>query len=149
MSWFSRDNMKNLDHLQQSFHKALKVSEDMVGKINQLFLDGPKTEVFDKGNKVIIILEMPGIQKQKKIDFSVRSTGKNMYLKGFLNQQVKVSNYGQFYSERRNEDFTRYIPLPSAVKRRPVSIKYKDGLLKMVFQKKKDASENKWYDFHI
>ncbi|MFS1512131.1 Hsp20/alpha crystallin family protein [Chengkuizengella sp. SCS-71B] len=149
MSWFSRDYMKDLDHFKQSFQKALKVSEDMVGKINQLFLDGPKTEVFDKGNKVIIILEVPGIQKQKKIDFSVRSTGRSMYLKGFLNQQVKASNYGRFYSERRNEDFTRYIPLPSPVRRRPASIIYKDGLLKMVFEKKRDASENKWYDFHI
>ncbi|MDP5275721.1 Hsp20/alpha crystallin family protein [Chengkuizengella axinellae] len=146
MSWFSR-HMKDIDQIQQSFHKALKVSEDMVGQINQLFLDGPKTEVIEKGKKVVVILEVPGMEKEKKTDFSVRSTGKNMYLKGFLHQDASIS--GHFYSERRNVNFTRYIPLPSAVKEKPLSIKYQEGLLKLVFDKKKDESENKWYNFRI
>jgi HSP20 family molecular chaperone IbpA len=124
----------------------LQFSEPLLQQIHAIWTGGPKVEVCDQNNTVKVVIEAPELlHAQNKHQWAVRVIDQNLYLRGQLQQEETAHNdCGRYYSERRNEQFTKVIPLPAPVVRKPVSVKYEDGLVTILLEKQKGPSEDEW-----
>ncbi|MBF0290067.1 MAG: Hsp20/alpha crystallin family protein [SAR324 cluster bacterium] len=86
----------------------------------------PEINVFKKQNNLMVIAELPGIQKDKLV---LEVKDKFLRLAG----QYKTEDYGTGVSvhrkERKNRSFDRTVKLPFRVESEKVQAQYKNGLL--------------------
>lgn len=140
-----------LDQFQRSFTKVLKMSEDMFNSINKWMLkEGPRAEVFDKEKYVLIQIEAPGLGGDQIAKWAYRTSGHHFYVRGTLDVRHSVRDaLGSYYSERKNERFTKYIPLPTPITNRVRSVRCKNGLLCLEFKKSSVGGDGIWHEIQI
>jgi len=83
----------------------------------------PLVDVFDYGDKVIVVAEMPGVDKDK---IDVRITKDNKLI-------IKASN--------KNKKYYREVDLPPNIKPDTAKAKYKNGVLEIIIEKKSEKKE--------
>lgn len=83
----------------------------------------PLVDVFDYGDKVVVVAEMPGVDKDK---IDVRITKDNKLI-------IKASN--------RDKKYYKEIKLPRDVKPDTAKAKYKNGVLEVVIEKESKKRE--------
>lgn len=91
----------------------------------------PKTNMFDLGDKLQIIAELPGIAKE---DLSVRIQGNYLELSGSRKSDAP-EGYKAHRIERGSSTFTRSFTLPADVDSERVEAVLKDGILTMILPK--------------
>ena len=83
----------------------------------------PLVDVFDYGDKVVVVAEMPGVDKDK---IDVRITKDNKLI-------IKASN--------KDRKYYKEVELPPSVKPDTAKAKYKNGVLEVVIEKKAEKKE--------
>jgi HSP20 family molecular chaperone IbpA len=102
--------------------------------------------------KVKVVIEAPGFKPAyHRHQWAFRMGNQNLYLRGKLDSEKSIqSDFGTFYKERSNEQFTKIIPLPSSVKCKPSSVHYEDGLVTIVLDKHQAApAEEEWHPLNF
>ncbi len=95
----------------------------------------PKTNLYDDGDKLQLIAELPGL---KKDDISVQIQGNYLQLSGSRKSQVP-EGYKAHRIERAETTFTRSFTLPSDIDIERVEAELKDGILTLVLPKAEEA----------
>lgn len=88
----------------------------------------PAVEVFDRGDKLVVRAEIPGVSKE---DVNVDVTDNTLTIEGERRQETEDRGEGYYRSERSYGRFFRSIPLPEGVDRDKVEAKFKDGVLEV------------------
>lgn len=140
----------SIDEFHRSFAKLLKMSEQMFNHMNKWMMKGPRADVIDKGKNVLVRIEAPGLSNEQIARWAYRTSGHHLYLRGSIAVSQSVSDArGRYYSERRNEVFTRYIPLPSPVRNRVKTAECRNGLLCLEFEKSEAGGDGTWQEIRF
>lgn len=125
----------------------LQSGDQFFQQVNALWNSGPRVDVYDSGDKVLVIIEAPGLMNAaSKHQWAVRVVDQSLVLRGQLQiDQSARNDFGRTYSERRDEQFTKVVPLPASVERKPSSVRYDDGLVTIVLDKRKDDPGDDWH----
>ncbi|KIL39795.1 hypothetical protein SD70_18035 [Gordoniibacillus kamchatkensis] len=125
----------------------LQSGDQFFQQVHALWNSGPRVDVYDTGDKVKVVIEAPGLMNAaSRHQWAVRVIDHNLVLRGQLHiDQSARSDYGRTYSERRDEQFTKIVPLPAPVERKPSAVRYDDGLVTIVLDKRKDDAGDEWH----
>lgn len=149
----SDDFMYELDRLHRAFRRTLVHGEKILNTIEKAlpgWLQGPRAEVIDLGEQVKLIIEAPGLDKQSRFKWAYKTMRDHLILRGQLHvEQTLHTNQGRYYSERQSSDFLKWIPLPATVKRKPLSIRYRKGLLEILLEKQSGPPDERWYELNL
>ena len=88
---------------------------------------GPRTNLYDLGDKLQIIAEVPGIAKE---DLQIRIQGNYLEISGSRKADAP-ENFTVHRAERGSTTFTRSFTLPTDVAAERVEAVLQDGILKM------------------
>lgn len=88
----------------------------------------PRTEMFERGDKMVVRVELPGTDKQ---DVRVSVMGDALVIEGDRRQNEEQTRRGFYRSEWMYGHFHREIPLPETVEAKDVHAKFKDGVLEI------------------
>jgi HSP20 family protein len=100
----------------------------------------PAIEVFEKGENVIIKVDLPGM-KQEDIDVSV--TEDTLTIKGDRKRETGVRAEDYDRGEISYGSFFRSVTLPSSVDTRSIEAVYEDGILRITLQRAAGAKPRK------
>lgn len=102
------------------------------GEFKMPELHGPKVDIIERDDEIVIQAEIPGIDK-KDIDISV--TSDTITIKGQTEQEKKEETGNYHRREISRESFTRTLNLPSTVDSEKAKASFKDGILKITLPK--------------
>lgn len=91
----------------------------------------PRIEAFQKGDKLIVRAELPGM---KKDDVEVNVTEDAVVIRGERKEEHERREEGFFHSERSYGNFYRTVPLPEGVITDSARATFKDGILEIELQ---------------
>ena len=121
-----------------------RIFEDFFKKPFQLSLFSreivPLVDLYEKGNKVIVRAELPGI-KPEEVDLSV--DGNLLTIRGEKKQENEVKEKDYYRLERSYGSFQRTVELPAQVKADEARATYKDGVLEIELTKTEEAKKKK------
>ena len=115
-----------VQYLQNEMEKA--TSSNFFGSSTCAGGCNPPVNVFEQGDDVIVLVEMPGVKKE---DVKIEIKHDQLKVSGSraLDYSEKVSVHRR---ERRNFDYDRTIQLPVVVDADKVDAKYENGILHVV-----------------
>jgi HSP20 family protein len=88
----------------------------------------PAVEMFEKGDKLIVRAEIPGVSKD---DVSLEITDDMLTIEGERRQESEDRSEGYYRSERSYGRFMRSIPLPEGVDGDKAEASFQDGVLEI------------------
>ncbi|TCP54728.1 HSP20 family protein [Tumebacillus sp. BK434] len=95
---------------------------------------GPRVEVRQTPNHVVVLAEVPGLRHPEHLDVRVQST--MITIRGEVTRELPEKEGDDlFYSERMYGKFSRSVPLPVAVVPDRVEASYQDGMLRVKMPK--------------
>ena len=98
----------------------------------------PSTDVYEKGDEVIVRAEVPGMSKD---DLEVSLTDSTLTLKGEKRHEEEVKEEDYHRCERSFGSILRTVELPSEVKADDAKATYKDGVLEVRLPKTEQAKQ--------
>lgn len=96
----------------------------------------PSIEMYDRGNEIVVRVELPGIDK-KDLDLSV--TKDTLNVRGELKKSAAVKDEDYYLSEIPYGTFSRTIALPLEVENEKARADLKDGVLEILLPKKEET----------
>lgn len=126
-----------LSRMEQFFEDALIERED--GGLS-LGAWNPKVNMYDKGDKILVDAELPGLKKE---DIDVRVEDHRLTLRGERKEEKETKNEDYYRRECSYGSFTRSLVLPSSVATDKVEATYKDGVLHLALPKTDEAKGNR------
>lgn len=117
------DTMRALNALQQSMDRSMR--GDWFGSRTASRGSRPAINVFEKGDDIVVLAEVPGAGKD---DFAIQVQNDTIRISGKrkLERDGKASAHRL---ERRSFDFDRSLTLPFNVDEDAVQASYRDGVL--------------------
>jgi HSP20 family protein len=100
----------------------------------------PATDIYEKGNDLIVELQLPGIDPEK-VDVSVEEDV--LTVQGQAEKKTEVEDKNYYRKEIHHGSFYRSIPLPAHVEGDKASAAFDDGILKISIPKKKATKAKK------
>ena len=144
------DIFREMEQLQHYLHSP-QIYNGIIEPLHHLLSGGgPKVEVFDQGQTAKVVINVPGLSKDKKHLWSMRVIDQSLYIRGKWDQEQTAKQDGrQYYSEKRSEQFVRTIPLPFPVRRKPSEVEYKNGLLTVTLTRQHEKMDDGWVDLQF
>ncbi|WP_028844947.1 Hsp20/alpha crystallin family protein [Thermodesulfovibrio thiophilus] len=96
----------------------------------------PNIDIFEKGNEVVIQVEIPGVEKE---DIDLTITDDRLIIKGEVKKPEGISDDDYVLNERSFGPFSRTISLPMDVDKASVKANLKNGILEIVILRKEQA----------
>ena len=90
----------------------------------------PPTDVFQRGDDLVIKLELPGIDPAK--DVTVTLEQGHLTITGERHQKTEVKEKDYYRMESRYGTFRRYVALPEGIDEARIKAGYHDGFLEIV-----------------
>jgi HSP20 family protein len=97
---------------------------------------GPRIDVYEKGDNIVVDAEIPGLRKE---DIDVTVENQTLNVRGEKKETKEVKREGFFRSERFYGKFHRSVTLPSPVDVSKIDAAYKDGVLTVTLPKSVEA----------
>lgn len=97
----------------------------------------PLCDIIDKGNKYMISLELPGIQKDK---IEVKATEEYITVSGLEENRTEKEEENYVLNERAYRSFSRKIPFPENIISAKVDATVENGILKIEVPKQRPKS---------
>jgi HSP20 family protein len=97
----------------------------------------PLCDIIDKGDRYIISLEVPGIQKDK---IEVKATEEYITVSGLEENRTEKEEENYVLKERAYRSFSRKIPFPENIISAKVDATVENGILKIEVPKQKPKS---------
>jgi HSP20 family protein len=88
----------------------------------------PAVEMFEKGDKLVVRAELPGVSKD---DVSLEITDDVLMIEGERRQESEDREEGFYRTERSYGRFLRSIPLPEGVDGEKADARFQDGVLEI------------------
>lgn len=120
---------KEMDRLFEEFLSPVKRRRTVTTE----GIISPNVDIFERGNEVVIQIELPGINKDE-VDLTI--TDDRVVIKGEIKKPEGVSEDDYILNERSYGAFSRTINLPTDVDKSSVKACLKNGLLEIVVQRK-------------
>jgi HSP20 family protein len=129
--WFSfQDEMKNLlDRFNEDW-SDLGTSEIASGQ----FI--PKVDILEQNNSLVVTAEIPGMDEK---DINVSFDQNVLTLEGEKKSGIEKKGKGYLRSEIQYGHFYRTIPLEVEIDEEKIQASYKDGMLKIILEKKGES----------
>ena len=93
----------------------------------------PFVDIFDRGDKFVITVELPGVRKE---DIKLRVTEDTVYLEAQVKREKELEEEGAIRIERYYSGYRRVIRLPEEVIPEKAKAKYNNGVLEIELPKK-------------
>jgi HSP20 family protein len=100
----------------------------------------PLVDIYEKDNKVVMELELPGVKKE---DIEVKIEGDRLIITGEVKEEKEVKKENYYRSERRYGKFERSFTIDRNISPEEINAEYKDGILKITLPKKEVEEEVK------
>ena len=97
----------------------------------------PLCDIIDKGDRYLISLEVPGIQKDK---IEVKATNEYMTISGIEKEKIEKEDGNYVLKERTYRSFSRRIPFSENIIPTKVDATVENGILKIEIPKQKPTS---------
>jgi len=97
---------------------------------------GPPIDVSETDDKVIVKIELPGIDPR---DLDISATEDVLMIKGEKKEERKEEGEHYYSSERRYGEFSRSMNLPSRVDKDRINASYRNGVLRIEMPKISEA----------
>jgi HSP20 family protein len=97
--------------------------------MNANLVRGPRVEVRQNQNEVIVTADLPGIEKKEDVNIVVHDN--HLHLSGQINRIHEQKNENVYHTERYYGHFSRMIPLPASVDEDGAKATYKNGVLEI------------------
>ncbi|MBX9688460.1 MAG: Hsp20/alpha crystallin family protein [Candidatus Obscuribacterales bacterium] len=95
-----------------------------------------RLDLKDNETQIVLSAEVPGIEQK---DIEVTVTPDSLIISGEKKEEKEEKEKGYYRSERSFGSFHRVIPLPCEVEKDNVEATYKNGVLRIVLPKNKNA----------
>ena len=105
-------------------------------EFSPLLLGCPPVDVFDKGDDIVVIAELPGFSAD---EFDVKVEGRKVFLKGERRGETSGQRGNYTYRECHFGSFQRVIALPCEVEASNCEALLKNGLLEVKLPKTEEA----------
>jgi HSP20 family protein len=109
-------------------------------ELPELDLQMPRVDVLDKGKKLVVRAEIPGIRKE---DVEVTVSDRALTIRGATRKEKKTEKENYIQREIVSGSFLRTVPLPAAVDGSRAKAKVKNGVLHVVLPKAEKESSNR------
>ena len=96
----------------------------------------PSTDIHDSGDKLLVTVDMPGVDRGN-IDVTVQ--GRTLFIRGEKKCEQKTEDMGCLRSERFFGQFERTLPLTEDVDVAKIDANYRDGVLSISIPKREEA----------
>ena len=106
--------------------------------LSELDLQMPRVDVLDKGKKLVVRAEVPGVKKEN-VDVTVSDHA--LTLRASTREEKKEKKDDYIQREIVTGSFVRTIPLPEAVDGTRAKAKVKNGILHVVLPKAKKGAQ--------
>jgi HSP20 family protein len=100
----------------------------------------PQTEVFKRGNELVVRADLPGMAKE---DISVDLEEDQIVIRGERQTETENRADGSFYTERSYGSFYRSIPLPDKIDGEQAEANFRDGVLEITLPLPKETERGK------
>lgn len=94
-------------------------------------LEGPRTDVYQKDDRVFVVIELPGCKANRSLKLSVHD--RVLHVRGDIVCPYPIEEEDRFVAERFFGPFHRKIELPAGVSAEGMKARYNDGLLTVEF----------------
>ncbi|WP_010477166.1 Hsp20/alpha crystallin family protein [Thermococcus zilligii] len=94
----------------------------------------PFADIFDRGDKFVITVELPGVRKE---DIKLRVTEDTVYIEAQMKREKELEREGAIRIERYYSGYRRVIRLPEEVIPEKAKARYNNGVLEIEVPKKK------------
>ncbi|WP_297458139.1 Hsp20/alpha crystallin family protein [Thermococcus sp.] len=99
----------------------------------------PFVDIFDRGDKFVITVELPGVRKE---DIKLRVTEDTVYIEAQIKREKELEEEGAIRIERYYSGYRRVIRLPEEVIPEKAKARYKNGVLEIELPKKSPRKES-------
>jgi HSP20 family protein len=96
----------------------------------------PAVDIFDKGNELMLQIEVPGMKKE---DIQIRLENNVLTVQGERKRESEIKEERFYRAERSYGAFSRSFTLPGTVSVDKIQAQYKDGVLTVNVPKAKGA----------
>ena len=93
----------------------------------------PFVDIFDRGDKFVITVELPGVRKE---DIKLRVTEDTVYIEAQIRREKELEEEGAIRIERYYSGYRRVIRLPEEVIPEKAKARYNNGVLEIELPKK-------------
>ena len=93
----------------------------------------PFVDIFDRGDKFVITVELPGVRKE---DIKLRVTEDTVYIEAQIKREKELEEEGAIRIERYYTGYRRVIRLPEEVIPEKAKARYNNGVLEIELPKK-------------
>jgi HSP20 family protein len=130
------------DPFGSDFGRLARVFDRMFGSVpsemarESLSQWDPAVDIFDKGNELMLQLEVPGMKKE---DIKIRLENNVLTLQGERKRESEIKEEQFYRAERSYGAFSRSFTLPGTVSVDKIQAQYKDGILTINVPKAKEA----------
>ena len=100
----------------------------------------PSIDVEDRDDEVRISAELPGLDEK---DFELSLNGDTLTLRGEKKHESEEQGEGWYRTERAYGRFERHVPLPGPVQADAARAEFRQGVLKVVLPKPRDAQRRR------
>ena len=98
----------------------------------------PSTDIHDLGDKLMVKIDLPGIDKK---DLEVSVEGNTLFIRGEKRHEESTKNFGHIRAERFFGRFERALPLTDDIDASKIDASYKDGVLTVTVPRKEEAKQ--------
>ncbi|WP_297508648.1 Hsp20/alpha crystallin family protein [Thermococcus sp.] len=100
----------------------------------------PFADIFDKGDRFVITVELPGVRKE---DIKLRVTEDTVYIEAQVRREKELEREGAIRIERYYSGYRRVIRLPEEVIPEKAKARYNNGVLEIEIPKKRPSKPEK------
>lgn len=143
--WF--DPFEELRRLQERMYRIFKEIEPSFVERKMLPATGgelatvePFVDVMDKGDKVVVAADIPGVEKE---DLSVNISGDRLEVSAERKKEAEEKKEGYVRRERTYTSYYRAIPLPAEVDADKADATFENGVLEITMPKIKAIEKKK------
>ena len=143
--WF--DPFEELRRLQERMYRIFKEIEPSFVERKMLPATGgelatvePFVDVIDKGDKVVVAVDIPGVEKEA---LSVNISGDRLEVSAERKKEAEEEKEGYVRRERTYTSYYRAIPLPAEVDADKADATFENGVLEITMPKVKAIEKKK------
>ncbi|WP_297497011.1 Hsp20/alpha crystallin family protein [Thermococcus sp.] len=100
----------------------------------------PFADIFDKGDRFVITVELPGVRKE---DIKLHVTEDTIYIEAQVRREKELEQEGAIRIERYYSGYRRVIRLPEEVIPEKAKARYNNGVLEIEIPKKRPSKPEK------
>lgn len=135
---FNKDIERLMNEMNQNMEKLTREFWNKSKEMGMEFSTQPSMDVINKGEKMIVKMDMPGVNKE---DINIRTSHDMLEVSAERKEAKEEKEEDYYRRERRYTGYKRSLSLPKGAKPDEIKAEYEDGVLKITMPKKERKKE--------